>query len=180
MIVGLSGYARAGKDEAAKGLQAVGFTRVGFADRLREFLYRLNPVVLGPNGTVWSVRPVIDRHGWDGYKATPYGDHIRRYLQRLGTECGRELIGDTVWIDAALRDVPENVVVTDARFPNEAQAIRDRGGIVVRITRPGVGPANSHQSETALDGWPFDAVIVNDGTIAELHARIRQIVAGAA
>jgi hypothetical protein len=184
MILGLSGYARSGKDEAAKGLEFFGWQRVAFADKLREFLYRLDPVVVPAKYVAFSpleetriqkVRWVIDKHGWGGYKETPWGPGIRELLQRLGTECGRELISDTIWIDAALGIgivEPKNLVVTDCRFPNEAQAIRQRGGFIVRITREGIGPANSHPSETALDDWDFDAVLDNDGTIEELHNRI--------
>src|SRR6478752_6098049 len=125
-IIGLSGYARSGKDEAANVLvNEFGFTRVAFADKLREVLYALNPIVgfegepleigIDPIG----VQQVIDRHGWGGYKETEHGVEIRRLLQRLGTEAGRQTLWDTIWIDAALTGFDEDakIVVTDARFP---------------------------------------------------------------
>lgn len=186
MIIGLAGYARSGKDEAAKGLELFGFQRVAFADKLREFAYRLNPIV-GAEGLAWGdnvrfvrLQTIIDLWGWNGYKETQYGAEIRELLQRLGTECGRQLISDTIWIDAALGDshIGYNVVVTDVRFPNEFDAIKERGGYVVRITRDGVGPANAHPSETALDGFDFDFVLDNNGTIAELHHRIANVALG--
>lgn len=188
MILGLSGYARVGKDEAAKALVAHGWKRVAFADKLREFLYRMDPIVIprnqeafGPYNGAESLRIIIDRVGWDGYKQTPYGPHIREYLQRLGTECGRELIDDSIWIDAALGRkrgsvhtllAEQHIVVTDVRFPNEAEAIRERGGIIVRIERPCIGPANDHPSERALDDWEWDFLVHNDGTVEELHHKI--------
>lgn len=179
MIIGLSGYARSGKDESANALAGLGFRRVAFADKLREFLLTLNPVVIG--GPVQSLRHVIDEYGWDGYKASPYGQDIRGLLQRLGTECGRELISDTIWINAALGEKSpgdgvnnlDNVVVTDVRFPNEAQAIKNRGGYVLRINRPGVGAANAHSSETGLDDWSFDGIVNNAGSIADLHKEVQ-------
>lgn len=186
MIVGLSGYARSGKDEAAKGLvNNMGFERRAFADKLREFIYRLNPVVTSP---VWGehlrLAEVIDQFGWDGYKESKYGKEVRELLQRLGTECGRELISDTVWIDATLGDnrimIPEpKIVVADVRFPNEFDAIVNRGGMMLRIHRPGIEPANAHVSETALDNYSdfFDADIVNDGSINDLHDKVRSAVA---
>src|SRR5689334_20591377 len=164
-IVGLSGFARAGKDETAKVLvEEFGFTQVAFADKLREMLYALNPIVAlveweNEDETVqvpWTysqpyqtVQTVIDEYGWNGYKETVYGDEIRRLLQRLGTEAGRQTLWDSIWIDAAFSAVEgvENIVVTDCRFPNEAQAIKDRGGEVWRISRRGAGPANDHPSE---------------------------------
>lgn len=177
MIIGLCGYARAGKDEAAKALVEIGFERVAFADKLRDFLYVLNPLVSGTTEMPVWLDYVIDRYGWDGYKETPWGQNIRELLQRLGTECGRELIGDNVWVDAALNKCSpfDNYVVTDCRFPNEAQAIKDRGGVIVRIKRPGVGPANSHASETSLDDWPFDAYVNNDSTIDQLHRMMYEL-----
>lgn len=187
MIIGLSGYARSGKDEAARGLERIGFQRRAFADKLREFLFLLDPVVLSRPGDFGvyqapaNLKHVIEEYGWDGYKDTSYGPHIREYLQRLGTECGRGLLGDNVWIDATLNPLEyrsdfRDFVVTDCRFPNEAQAIKDRGGIVVRVNRPGVGPANGHASENSLDDWDFDMIIDNTGTIEDLHRNITTYV----
>lgn len=180
ILIGLSGYARSGKDLTASILiDEFGFTRVAFADKLREVLYQLDPIVgffsasPGGLGTV-TVRDVIDRYGWDGYKDTEYGYEIRKLLQRLGTEAGRELLGDSIWVDAALGslDQDKRYVVTDVRFPNEAQAIIDRGGEVWRVSRVGVGPANDHPSETSLDDWPFHAFIHNDGTVSDLRKNV--------
>jgi hypothetical protein len=185
VIVGLAGYARSGKDEAAKGLTTLGFERRAFADKLREFIYRLNPVVTSP---VWGehlrLAEVIDVYGWDGYKESKYGKEIRELLQRLGTECGRQLISDTIWIDATLGDnrimIPEpKIVVADVRFPNEFDAIVDRGGMMIRIHRAGVEAANDHISEHALDNYSdfYDADIINDGSINQLHDKVRSVVA---
>lgn len=180
MIIGLSGFARSGKDEAAKVLvEKYGYRRIAFADKLREVLYELNPVVtpIGYNNIneligsyVVHLQDVIDKYGWDNYKETMYGPEIRRLLQRLGTEAGRETLWDSIWIDAALKDVTsrDKVVVTDARFFNEFDAIRDRGGIIVRIEREGVGPVNDHASEMEAISYPhFEATLFNDGSLED-------------
>lgn len=194
-LIGLSGYARAGKDEAAKALMELGYERIAFADKLRDFLYALNPIVMGkfqidtkygdseaiPYVTRYNrLRDIIDEHGWDGYKNTPYVDEIRPLLQRLGTEAGREVLWDSIWIDAALHGLKDDgkYVITDARFPNEAEAIKSRGGQVWRIERLGNSPAvmpdgTIHRSETSLDDWEFDKTIHNDGTLEEFHNKIR-------
>lgn len=171
MIVGISGYARSGKNEAATALVGLGFKQVAFADTLREFLLALNPMVGLRLGAI-RVSDVIAEYGWDGYKSSPYGKEMRELMQRLGTDCGREMIHDRVWIDAAFNKGGRDMVIPDVRFPNEARAIHEHNGIVLRIERPGVGPANSHPSETALDDWKFDAVIKNNSTIGELHRRV--------
>lgn len=192
-VIGLSGYARSGKDEAAKVLvDEFGYTRVAFADKLREVLYALNPLIdntiyryhenLKPNWIPYDfgkdkvyVKDVIDQYGWDGYKATPYGAEIRRLLQRLGTEAGRQTLWDSIWVDAAFAGIPEDakVVVTDCRFPNEAEAIKQRKGKIWRITREGVGPANSHASETSLDDWKFDYHLWNNSDLESYKNDIR-------
>lgn len=196
-IIGLSGYARSGKDEAAKVLvNEFGFTRVAFADKLREVLYALNPIVAPSkelyftrSKAVVNLQEVIDVYGWDNYKETEYGAEIRRLLQRLGTEAGRQTLWDSIWVDAALTGHPEDarLVVTDCRFPNEAQAIKDRGGVMVRIKRHGpdgilLGPATApdgtvHASETSLDDWSFDYTVMNDyDTVDKYHNHIRRFI----
>lgn len=175
MIIGLSGYARSGKDTAAGVLTyEFNFERVAFADLLREFLYRLNPCI-GRPGEKSDVQTVIDRWTWDGYKETPYSDDIRELLQRLGTECGRQLLGENVWVDAALAVEADNIVVTDCRFPNEASAIINRGGQIWRVHRDGVGPANEHASENSLDRWPFDRWLYNNGTLAQFKQHVHNV-----
>lgn len=183
-LIALSGFARCGKDEAAKVLvEEHGFVQVAFADKLREMLYNLDPIVsydfVPPYKTENSgqhphtrvhVRDVIDRYGWGGYKETEYGTEIRRLLQRLGTEAGRQTLWDSIWIDAALTGLEEDarVVVSDARFFNEFDAVRERGGRVWRIEREGVGPANDHASETEAIDYPrFELTLNNDGTLDE-------------
>lgn len=78
-------------------------------------------------------------------------------------------------------------IITDVRFPNEAQAIKERGGIVIRVNRPadnkittfmklqGIGLIE-HPSETALDDYEFDEVIINDGTLEDLKEKVRAIL----
>jgi hypothetical protein len=187
VIVGLAGYARAGKSEAAKGLEAVGWEVHAYADKLREFLYTLNPIIEQSNMAFVTVkgyvlqrpvqlRDIIDKYGWDGYKGSMYSGEIRRLIQTLGTDCGRNLIGENVWVDSTFKYyLPEDQwVIADVRFPNELNAIRERGGLVIRITKPDVGPLNNHPSETSLDEYDLP-VLVNDGSINQLHDKIRKL-----
>lgn len=178
-IIALSGFARSGKDEAAKVLvEEFGFKQVAFADKLREVLYALNPIVnydsMGRQNIY--VQDVINEWGWDGYKETAFGPEIRRLLQRLGTEAGRQTLWDSIWIDAALTGLDEDakVVVSDARFFNEFDAVIERGGFVWRIDREGVGPTNNHASELeAVDYKKFSLYIKNNGTLEEYQDLIR-------
>lgn len=169
-LIGLSGYAQSGKDTAAEALKELGYERVAFADVLRSAVYALNPLM--PDGR--RVQDIVDEIGWDSAKVN--FTEIRTLLQRMGTEVGRNLLGENVWVDTALSSLDESgsYVVTDCRFPNEADAIRDRGGLVYRIARRGVERANDHPSETSLDNYDFDGILVNDGTVDEFQKEVRR------
>jgi len=168
-LIGLSGYAQSGKDTAAAVLREVGYERIAFADTLRSAVYALNPLM--PDGR--RVQDVVDEMGWDRAKVN--FTEIRTLLQKMGTEVGRNLLGENIWVDTALAglDQSRKYVVTDCRFPNEADAIRSRGGIVLRIARTGVTKANDHPSETSLDNYDFDGILVNDGTVEDFHDEIK-------
>lgn len=108
-----------------------------------------------------------------------YGMTIGEMLQKIGTNALRDNFHKNVWINALAIEIqknPGNYIITDCRFKNEAQAIKDMGGILVRIERP-VNPIaeNSgrdlkHPSEVDLDDYEgFDHVIINDGTVEQLH-----------
>lgn len=170
-LIGLSGYAGAGKDEVAKILAPRGWERASFADPLRAALYALNPMV-PPDGR--PLRILVDIFGWDQVKReTP---EVRALLQRMGTEVGRNLFGQDFWVEQAMAAIERadgtQYVFTDCRFPNEAEAVRARGGRVWRVTRPGVTAVNAHPSETSLDTYRFDAVILNVGTLADLEETV--------
>jgi cytidylate kinase len=75
MIIGLTGYAQSGKDTVAKILvENYGYTRVAFADKIREFLYETNPMYDSIAGEPVFVKAKVDRDGWEVAKQSP---HIR-------------------------------------------------------------------------------------------------------
>jgi hypothetical protein len=175
--IGLHGFAGAGKDTVAEILSQYGYTRVAFADVLREALYVLNPVILfHPYGEDQRVQDLVDRHGWD--EAKRQYEEIRRMLQVLGTEVGREMIDQNVWVDSVFKKLEEGkkYVFADVRFVNEHHAIDSRLGTLIRIDRPGYGPVNDHKSDKGLPPEWFDAAIVNDGTIEDLNTKVREIL----
>lgn len=63
------------------------------------------------------------------------------------------------------------VVITDCRFPNEARMVRQLGGQIWQVVRPGHEPPRTgHASETTGDEFAPDVVIINSGTVADLQA----------
>lgn len=188
-IIGLNGYARSGKDAAASALVADGWERIAFADALRDIAYAIDPYVelsgdiegypWYDNTNYYRLSTVIGWLGWEQAKA----EHpdVRRLLQRLGTEGGRDILGKNIWVDTAFKRARMDgagLVITDVRFQNEAEAIRERGGKVVRLNRPGIGPVNEHSSDNAMEGFIFDAYIYNGGPLSELYDSIRKIANG--
>lgn len=172
-LVGFRGYARAGKNAAANGLLPFGYKQLAFADTLRDVAYAIDPYVLAPGRSQLHpayarLSTIVRYYGWDIAK-TEFKD-VRRLLQRLGTEAGRDILGQDIWVNTTLTNAPDGpVCITDVRFPNEQQAIKSRGGITVKVDRPGVTAQSDHPSETSLDDIPADIVLVNDDTIAQLH-----------
>lgn len=61
-------------------------------------------------------------------------------------------------------------------FPNEAQAIKDAGGIIIRVDRPGYKATNAHLSETALDDWNFDYKVQNRSDLLSLMFSVHTIL----
>jgi hypothetical protein len=169
MIIGLTGYAQSGKDTVAKILvDNYGYTRIAFADKIREFLYETAPDY---------IKLLVDEVGWEKAKKNQV---VRELLQTTGVGA-RNVFGEEFWISQAFsgrRDV-DNVVVTDVRFTNEADYIKwYPGSQLWRIKRSGVGAVNSHASETQLDGYPVDQIFVNNGTIADLEALVLRRLVG--
>lgn len=134
---------------------------------------------------------------------------VRDLLQKLGTEAIRDGLHPNAWVNALFADYlpttgkhvsleqhnlgevvkePEypNWIITDVRFPNEAQAIKDRGGVILRVNRSVVLPddllsleeynKSLHPSETALNDWSFDYVIYNDSTLDKLIELVREML----
>jgi signal transduction histidine kinase len=173
MIIGLSGYAQTGKDTIADYLiKNYGFTRVSFADPIREALYKLNPNIRLAESYGASLSHAVDSMGWEEVKRL--SADARELLQRLGTEVGRSMFGDSFWVDMAMEKARshDKVVFTDVRYPNELQAIVEASGAVWRVVKDNVGAVNRHASETALDDYQFEYIIFNNDTIESLYESI--------
>lgn len=176
MIIGLTGYAQSGKDSVAKVLvEQYGFTRLAFADKIRDMLYEVNPLV--KDG--FHLQNVVDAYGWD--KAKLLFPEVRGLLQRLGVSA-RTQVDENIWVVAVMGQMIDETdyVITDVRFKNEAKIIEQSQGKLWRVNRSGVKAVNSHISESELDEYKVDKVLSNDGTLEELeslvHTRMDSLV----
>jgi hypothetical protein len=176
VIIGIAGRKGHGKDTAAQGLE--GFENVKFAGPIKA-MARAFFTYIGMDPAT------IDRVVDGDMKETPLaclGGKTGRYLQQvIGTEMGRNLIWDEIWINAAKMraDQYAKVAVTDLRFPNEGEAIKAWGGKRVRLVNPRVPVVKGeHPSEDLVDDLEVDIEVYNGGSIEDLHFVIRGIAEG--
>lgn len=229
MIIGLSGYAKSGKDTVARIIQYINKKNSNVEYTLEEVidgefdglldiesLWRIKKFS-GALKKVASILTGIPVHKFEDQEfkesflgnewhievETPldvvFGDvqfmkmmSVRELLQKLGTDAIRNGLHPNAWVNAAMAGYKPTIVgydgngspvselphwiFTDCRFPNEAQAVKDRGGVVIRVDRPGVGPVNDHPSETALDDWDFDYKIANVSDLESLKYTVQLLM----
>lgn len=179
-FIGVHGHARTGKDSIAAHLvEKHGYLRKSFAEPMRDALYTLNPVIgADSRGRIWRLAEVVDDLGWDEAKAV-FNSEIRRLLQVFGTEIGRAW-HENFWVDRAMEGTESTFVAdnsgyvfSDVRFTNEVEAIAAYKpyALLIKVERPGYGPINGHLSDRGLPDEMFDVVIINDGTLEDLHTK---------
>jgi hypothetical protein len=170
LIIAFHGRMESGKDTAAGAFPDA--TRLAFAEPLKAACMHLFDL---------SSEQVNDRVL--KMQADPrWGTTPRKLLQQVGTDVIREVFGADhfvrlmkIRIDRAIRDGARVIVITDCRFPNEARFVRSIGGIVTGIKRKG-GIVDGHASERPLPRHLLDYTIHNNGTVEDLHERVRDIV----
>jgi hypothetical protein len=211
MIIGICGLIGAGKDTVADYLVNIHqFRRESFANSLKDavaYVFNWDRELLEgrtKQSREWREQP-------DPWWTTRLGQPItpRWVLQYWGTEVCRKAFHDDIWIaslENKIRNSRDDIVISDCRFPNEIKAIKDAGGIVIRVVRGpepvwfelartvNQGPKNNiewrlsknelekhsvHASETAWIGTEFDAVIDNNEEgFNQLYQQINGLLQG--
>jgi hypothetical protein len=212
MIIGITGFISSGKDTAANYFVAQhGFKRDSFAGALKDAVASVfgwdRELLEGltPEARIW--REQVDP--WWSSRLKMSNLTPRWVLQYWGTDVCRFGFHDDIWIAALenrLRHRNGHTVISDVRFPNEIQAIRNAGGIILWVKR---GPMpewyecaleeNStpwdsqwlledagqlmpqrypqiHQSEWAWVGSVFDYELENNGTVDELYSKLSNLL----
>lgn len=157
-IVGFCGYKRSGKGTAALALEEQGFVDVPFAGGLKAML------------TAWLVyngveKPELYTDDWmKDHRSRYFNNKEFRYaMQTLGTEWGRGMIGKNFWIEGWERKISslDLITVSDVRFDDEIKAVRDKGGIIIKVRRPSFRNLDTHVSETNMESLKCDYEVVN-------------------
>ena len=204
MIIGVCGLIGAGKDTIADYLVNVHeFRRESFANTLKDAV----AAVFGWDRTLLEARTKEARH-WREQVDTWWSQRLdiphltpRWVLQYWGTDVLRQHFHDDIWVaslENKMRKTKDDIVISDCRFPNEIRAIKNQGGLVIRVVR-GEDPAwmeaavahmkgpntigwalgksildtfNIHASEYSWAATDFDAVIDNNGSIDSLYLQV--------
>lgn len=175
-IVGFIGRRRSGKDTAAFALMQAGYAGLKFAGALKAMLDTyLEYTGMPEDARRLAIEGSYKEVGLDKLQ----GKSTRFAMQTLGTEWGRNLIGENLWVDAAIARAKqfEKVVFTDVRFPNEVAALQGIGATLIKIERPDLDCdfADVHVSED-LDNLFYNFKIVNDGTIEKLQDEVKSVL----
>lgn len=171
-LVAVHGPAQAGKDTVGQYLASrYGFTLMSFAGPLKAGLAAMIP-------------------GWAEHLAHKereiiwLGKSPRELMQTLGTEWGRDMVHSQLWLTIAELRLGEmrhagidRVAITDCRFANEAQWVRNMGGSVWHIRREAAPAVRAHASEMpVLFDAKADWVINNNDSLDALHTRVDDIL----
>ena len=192
MIISLSGRIGSGKDTVANIIEQVSPSNnwqiKKFAGKLKDIAELLTGI------------PKIHFEDQEFKKtsmAPEWNMTYRDFLQRIGTEAMRNGLHENVWVNALFsdykattiavgsnefditeKDVLPNWLITDTRFPNELEAVKQHNGITIKVIRDSGNTVGTlHSSETALDHYTnWDYVINNNGSIEDLKAQIFSIL----
>jgi len=192
-LILLSGKKRTGKDTVADYLvKQYNFESRAFANKLRGYAYQFLHYFLDYEGAPQVVYndtlkdiPITNKCGLEiqfkNEALTP-----RKLLQYLGTDVFRDNFDSDFWVNKVItslqnHDFVNNFVITDCRFPNEIDKVKDELENFYNITsiriHRNTGLHDTHLSETALDDYTdFDYVIENNGTLEELYQKVDRIL----
>ena len=210
-IIGVAGWKAAGKDTIGKYfIDNHGYTKDSFAASLKDLVSAVfcwDRELLEGATTIsreWRETPDEwwEEHlNWNQHPGHKLSERFtpRFALQYIGTQVFRENMDYNIWVSSLKRRLLNNkkVILTDARFPNELQMVKDLGGILIWVKR---GPlpewydhaisANNkselseyliknkykvHESEWKWVGWDFDYIIENDGSIDDLYSKLGRL-----
>jgi hypothetical protein len=149
----------------------------------QEFKARYLPEAWNTHKAVFTDRS--DFHGWE---VETNRMTVREFLQKLGTDAMRDGLHTNVWVNMLMNEykkfqkmVPDaqshfpRWIITDTRFPNEYEALKEKNALFIKIERPGI-ELNNHPSETSLDNHEFDYVINNDSNLYHLQEELKRVL----
>lgn len=139
----------------------------------------------------WNTHKAVfsDRADFHGWEVETNRMTVREFLQKLGTDAMRDGLHENVWVNKLMKEYEyyNNMIddidgksfprwiITDTRFPNEYDALKQKEALFIKIERPGL-KLNNHPSETALDNHEFDYIVDNSGDFYDLKEALKRIL----
>lgn len=178
MLVGLTGKKQSGKSTVSERLVLKwGFIELPLASPLKKMVHSLLND-LGVSANRRARYEFVDKEAL----IPEIGVSYRWLCQSLGTEWGRNLVNQDIWKKCLIHSInffntyseqkEKNFVIPDIRFDDEAELIRNLGGVIIQINRTDASAQDTHPSETGITLKPDDIRIFNNGTIKALHEEI--------
>lgn len=178
MIIGIAGKRHHGKDAIADILvRKHGFIKMAISDTVVDVCHECF-------GTI-TREERAENPGREQETVTIVGRTMsnRQVWMWFATEIVRDMIYEKAWDEAILRRIRASdkpVVVTGIRFNSEVTLFRELGASLWKVVRPGYVYATDdrdckHRSESELEGYTWDAVIVNDGTLQDLEETVDRV-----
>lgn len=184
-VIGIVGRKQHGKDTTANYMvEKYGYIRIAFADAIKDMLKcsfgfseeQLNGNLKETIDEFWKIKP-------------------RQVLQFVGTELFRDKMGELIphietnfWVFIVKKKIHDTLkvnphakfVMSDCRFENEVNFIKEMGGQMIHVFRPTIenNSESNHSSEKYIDDLPFDFKIINDGSLDNLHLQVDLIMRG--
>jgi hypothetical protein len=189
VIVAFTGNKQVGKDTSADHLvRRYNFNKASFAGKLKMACALIFDLDLNMLDGTDEQKNELTHLRWDsfvedlnfpkeGRADEEYLSH-REVLQVVGTQVFREKYLN-IWVDTTVNSFQEgkHYVISDLRFDNEAKAIREAGGIVVKVERPGFsGNGGVHISEQGVSGEHIDYVLHNSGDLKDVLSQVDEIM----
>lgn len=194
MIIAICGFQGAGKDTLAEVLiKKYDFVKLSFAGIIKDITSIIfgwdRKMLEGDTLTSRVWREQVDE--WWAKRLNMPHLTPRFILQYFGTDLFRNHFHQDIWIACIEKKISQykNVVITDCRFPNEINTIKNLGGHLIHIHRGGLPewfyeaklgiakiPSDIHPSETSWILNDFEYSIENNSTLEDLHYKIKVII----
>lgn len=181
LLIGFLAKKRHGKDTIADYLvKKYDFVKESFASPIKESLKKM--FLFSEDQVNGDLKEVEDPR----WKVSP-----RKVMQFFGTEIARNQfsqimphIGNNFWLqhfifrmEDLVKSGKNMIALSDVRFPNEVALVKEQGGIVIKIVRPGQTIKDEHESERLIDEIKdYDYLIVNDGTLEDLYKKVDDLL----
>lgn len=167
MLIGIAGHKFSGKSTVTDILsKSMGYEVRSFATKLKAMVVALTGCTLDDlENYDFKENGIVPEHLWAFCSNEKH--NYRSLLQGLGDYMRDK--NPEIFIESELYDNPKKCIISDCRMLNEAEAIKKRGGVIVRVIRDDAGNNDTHKSEVEIDMIEPDYLVYNNGTIDDLH-----------